>query len=118
MSHYAKATITVALVFIGLAAAWAVRNILVLILVAGVLAVGLDPAVRRLQRMHLPRGWAVIIIFVILVGLLVLFGFLVVPPLAKEVRGLAADIPTTSGASSTTASSSPTFRRSTTSRRS
>jgi predicted PurR-regulated permease PerM len=93
MSHYAKATITVALVFIGLAAAWAVRNILVLILVAAVLAVGLDPPVRRLQRMRLSRGWAVVIIFVILVGLLVLFGFLVVPPLVKEVRELAADIP-------------------------
>jgi predicted PurR-regulated permease PerM len=76
-----------------LVAAWAVRNILVLILVAAVLAVGLDPAVRRLQTWHVPRGWAVVAIFAAALAFVVLFLGLVIPPLVREVGSLATDIP-------------------------
>jgi len=93
MSYYAKVTLTVVVVLALLAAAWSVRNILLLVLVAGVLAVGLDPAVRRLERLKLPRGWAVLLIFVATVGFLVLFSLLVIPPVVRGVRQLAADIP-------------------------
>jgi predicted PurR-regulated permease PerM len=66
---------------------------LVLVLVAAVLAVGLDPAVRRLQRLRLSRAWAVAVIFLATIGFVVAFGFLVIPPLVDEVRQLASDIP-------------------------
>jgi predicted PurR-regulated permease PerM len=93
LSHYAKATFTVVAVLVVLSAAWAVRSTLLLVLVAAVLAIGLDPPVRRLQRMHISRGWAVTLIFVATVAFFVLFGFLVIPPLIREVRQLATDIP-------------------------
>jgi predicted PurR-regulated permease PerM len=93
LSYYAKVTLTIVAVLAVIAAAWAVRNILVLVLVAAVLAVGLDPPVRRLQRMGLPRGSAVAIIFLAAIGFLVAFGFLVIPPLVREVKQLATDIP-------------------------
>jgi len=93
VSYYAKVTLTVVLVLAGLAAAWSVRNILTLVIVAAVLAVGLDPAVRRLERFHLSRGWAVTIIFLAAIGFIVLFGLLVIPPLVREVRQLSSDIP-------------------------
>ncbi len=93
MGHYARATLTVVAVLAVLAAAWAVRATLLLVLVAAVLAVGLDPSVRRLQRMRVSRGWAVVLIFLASIGFLVLFGLLVIPPLVREVRELASDIP-------------------------
>jgi predicted PurR-regulated permease PerM len=93
MGHYARATITVVLILAVLAAAWTVRNILLLVLIALVLAVGLDPAVRRLQRFKIARGWAVLIIFLATIGFIVLFGMLVIPPLVREVGQLATDIP-------------------------
>src|SRR2546427_6716880 len=93
MGHYARATLTVVLVLAVLAAAWRVRNILLLVIIAAVLAIGLDPAVRRLQRWRISRGWAVLIIFLATIGFFVLFGTLVIPPLAREVRQLASDIP-------------------------
>ena len=93
MSYYARATVTVVAVLLVLAAAWTVRNILLLVVIAAVLAIGLDPAVRRLQRWKIPRGWAVLIIFLATIGFFVLFGALVIPPLAREVRQLATDIP-------------------------
>jgi predicted PurR-regulated permease PerM len=93
MAHYARATLTIVAVLAILAAGWAVRSTLLLVLVAAVLAIGLDPPVRRLQRLHISRGWAVVLIFLATVGFLALFGFLVIPPLIREVRQLASDIP-------------------------
>lgn len=93
LAYVAKVTLTVVSVLALLSAAWAVRGILVLVLVAAVLAVGLDPAVRRLQRLRLSRAWAVAVIFLATIGLVVAFGFLVIPPLVDEVSQLASDIP-------------------------
>jgi predicted PurR-regulated permease PerM len=93
MSYYAKITLTVVVVLGLISAAWAVRNILLLVVVAAVLAVGLDPPVRRLQGLGIPRGTAVALIFLAALGFLVAFGFLVIPPLVREVKQLATDIP-------------------------
>ena len=92
MNHYARATVTIVAVLAVLAAAWAVRNILLLVLVAAVLAVGLDPAVRRLERWHVRRGWAVFLIFFAAVAFIALFAALVVPPLVRQVTKLASDM--------------------------
>jgi len=61
--------------------------------VAAVLAVGMEPAVQRLERLHVKRGWAVIVIFVATVAFIALFAYLVVPPLVREATQLADDIP-------------------------
>jgi predicted PurR-regulated permease PerM len=93
MSYYARITVTVVVVLAVIRGAFEVRHILILVLVAAVLAIGLDPAVRRLQRMRVSRGWAVAIIFVSSIAFLTIFAALVVPPLVREVRQLAANIP-------------------------
>src|SRR5436190_15936914 len=97
MSYYARIALTVlavaTVVVIVLVAAWAVRNILVLVLVAAVIAIGLDPAVRQLERWHFRRGWAVVAIFFAGFLFVVLFLSLVIPPLVREVGDLATDIP-------------------------
>jgi predicted PurR-regulated permease PerM len=93
MGYYLRITLTVIAVLLVLSMAWSVRDILLLVLVAAVLAVGLEPAVRRLQRMHFSRGWAVFAIFFGTVVFFVAFGFVVIPPLVREVRGLADNIP-------------------------
>jgi predicted PurR-regulated permease PerM len=93
MSYWVKVTIAVALTLTVLSAALSVLNILVLVLIAAVLAIGLDPAVRILERFRVKRGWAVAIIFGGTILFIVLFAALVVPPLVREARGLASDIP-------------------------
>ena len=72
MAYWARATLTVAGTLALLAAAWTVRNILLLVLVATVLAVGLDPQVRWLQRRRVSRPWAVAIIGLLSLGFLAL----------------------------------------------
>jgi predicted PurR-regulated permease PerM len=89
MAYWARVTLTVAGAFALLLAAWRVRNILLLVLVAAVFAVGLDPQVRWLQRRRLSRGWAVTVILLLSVGLLALFGWLVIPAAVRQTHELA-----------------------------
>jgi predicted PurR-regulated permease PerM len=93
MGYWARATLTVVAVLGLLAAAWTVRNILMLVLVATVLAVGLDPQVRWLQRRRVSRAWAVTIIGLLGVGFLALFAWLVIPQAVREAHELARDFP-------------------------
>src|SRR6266480_3312557 len=93
MGYWARATLTVVAVLALLAAAWSVRNILLLVLVATVLAVGLDPQVRWLQRRRMSRAWAVAIIGLLGVGFLTLFAWLVIPQAVRQAQELARDFP-------------------------
>jgi predicted PurR-regulated permease PerM len=93
MSYFARVTVTVALTLYVLSLARSVLHILILVLMAAVLAIGLDPAVRRLERMNMRRAFAVIIIFAGFVSLVVLFAWLVFPPLVRQMTALTNDIP-------------------------
>lgn len=71
-----------------------VQNVLILILVSLVLAIGFQPAVGWLERLGLRRGWAVTVI--LLTGVLVVGAFLalILPVIIREVAGLVGDAPT------------------------
>jgi predicted PurR-regulated permease PerM len=94
MAYWARVTLTVAGALVVLLAAWRVRNSLLVVLVAAVFAVGLDPQVRWLQRRRLSRGWAVTVIVAVSVGLLVLVGWLVIPAAVHQTQALASQAPT------------------------
>ena len=94
MSYWVRATLTVVGVLAVLAALWSVINIVILILMSAVLAIGSDPAVRALQRRGRSRGGSVALIFAGLLAFVLLFAMLVVPPLVRQVGELADNIPT------------------------
>jgi predicted PurR-regulated permease PerM len=94
VAHYARATLGVALVVGALAAAWVARQVLVLILISLVLAVGLDPGVHWVgSRLRIRRGLAVAAILLSVVAVVALFLALVIPPIVNEVQELARDLP-------------------------
>jgi predicted PurR-regulated permease PerM len=70
-----------------------IQNVVILLLVSLVLAIGFQPAVRSLMRRGLPRGVAVASIF--LTGLMIVAGFLalVLPIVIREIAGLVAAAP-------------------------
>ncbi|HZB28762.1 MAG TPA: AI-2E family transporter [Streptosporangiaceae bacterium] len=75
-------------------AALSARQVLVLILVSMFLAVGLNPAVQRLQQFGMSRRWAVALVFL---GLVLFFaGFIaaMVPPLTQQITGFIDNLPT------------------------
>lgn len=84
----------VALVIGLIAALYQARSVLVLILIAAVLALGMDPGIRVLQRRgKMGRGAATAVILLSLLGFLVLFFVLVIPPIAAEVQTFARRVP-------------------------
>ncbi|MGZ3459763.1 MAG: AI-2E family transporter, partial [Archangium sp.] len=70
-----------------------VRSILVLFAVAMLVTLALDPVVRWLQRQGLPRGWAVLMTFLGLLGLAALLGATLVPMLVEQVSSLIRSLP-------------------------
>jgi predicted PurR-regulated permease PerM len=93
MSYWVRVLLTIAGVSVVLIAIWSVINIVILILMAAVLAIGLDPAVRRIQRGGMSRGRAVALIFVSALVVVILFAWLVIPPLVTQIGELADGIP-------------------------
>lgn len=88
-----RVVLTAVGVLLLLYAAYLVRSILVLVLIAAFLAVGLDPAVRRLEKLGLRRGLSVTVIFFATILFIVGFALAVVPPLVKQVTSFASDFP-------------------------
>jgi predicted PurR-regulated permease PerM len=84
----------VALVVGLIGALYQARSVLVLILIAAVLALGMDPAIRVLQRRgRMGRGSATAVILLGSLGFLLLFFVLVIPPIAGEVQAFASRVP-------------------------
>lgn len=80
--------------------AWRIRNVLILIFIAAVLAGAIAPAVRRVQvlvrrYMHrrIRRGMAVLMVFIPFAALLVLLGVLTIPRLLAQSEQLATQLP-------------------------
>ncbi|MQB00716.1 MAG: AI-2E family transporter [Actinobacteria bacterium] len=74
-------------------AAYRVRSVLFLVLVAAFLAIGMDPAVRRLERWKIKRGWAVTLILLAVVAFIAAFIAAVVPRLVEQITQFASDLP-------------------------
>jgi predicted PurR-regulated permease PerM len=88
-----RIVVTVVATLLLVYAAYLVRGILVLVLVAAFLAIGLDPAVRRLQAWGLGRGQAVGTIFLAAIAFIVAFIVAVIPPLVRQITSFATNLP-------------------------
>jgi predicted PurR-regulated permease PerM len=91
--YWVEAAVAVALALTVLAAAEQVRNILVMVVISLVIAVGLDPAVRRLQLLRMRRGTAVAVIFLGVLLFVGAFFALLGPPLVRQIGDLAGQVP-------------------------
>ena len=63
-----------------------IREILGLLAISAFLAIALGPAVDWLQRRRIPRGLAILVSYLAMIGAIFLVGLVVVPPIAAEVQ--------------------------------
>ena len=70
------------------------RSVIILIVVSLFLAVGLNPVVESLTRRGMRRTFAIAIVFLIVIGAFVGFGFAVVPPVAEQSDEFVKNVPT------------------------
>jgi predicted PurR-regulated permease PerM len=79
-------------------ALWEVRDALVLVYISALVAIGLSPLVnaierKRLTRQRVPRWAAILVIYLCIIGAIVGVAILVIPPIVKQARELAMDLP-------------------------
>jgi len=72
---------------------YVVRSVVLLVFIAGFLAVALGPAVDFFSRRRLPRAAAILLVYLLILGAIVGVGLLVVPPVVDQVDQLADDVP-------------------------
>ena len=77
----------IVLVVLILAFLWFVREIIVLILLAVVLASAMEPAIRWFQNYRIPRILGAVVIFLAVIGLFFLAIYLLIPLLAEDLSG-------------------------------
>jgi predicted PurR-regulated permease PerM len=90
-----------ALAVILLWAAYLVRDVLLLIYVSGLLAIGFSPIVRLIERQkmlpigprRIPRWLAILALYLFIIGTVTAIGFLVFPPLVNQAKQLWGEIP-------------------------
>jgi predicted PurR-regulated permease PerM len=90
-----------ALAVVILWAAYLIRDVLLLIYMSGLLAIGFSPIVRLIERQRFlpigsqrfPRWLAILILYLFIIGVLVGIGFLIVPPLAQQAQQLWGALP-------------------------
>jgi predicted PurR-regulated permease PerM len=95
-----KTVVTAALAVILLAALWAAREALMLIYVSALIAMGFAPLVsflerpgRRRGRLHIPRVFAILALYLAIVAVAVLVAVMVVPPLIEQATTLWSHLP-------------------------
>jgi len=81
------------LIIIGIILLYFIRDILLMIFTALVLAAALDRPIDKLQKHKVSRTLSTIFIYLILFFILVLALYLILPPLALEIKGLALNYP-------------------------
>ena len=88
-----RITLTVAAVIAVLYVLYLVRDVLLLLFIAGFVAVALGPAVDIVARGRLPRAAAILIVYVGLILAVAGIGLLVIPPVVDQANELANDAP-------------------------
>jgi len=81
--------------------AYLVRDVLLLVYVSGLFAIGFSPVVRLIERQkalpigtrRLPRWLAILVLYLFIIGALVGIGFMIAPPLNHQAQQLWASLP-------------------------
>lgn len=82
-------------------ASYLVRDVLLLIYISGVLAIGFSPIVRLIQRQKMlpvgtrrfPRWMAILVLYLVILGGVTGIGFMIVPPLVEQALQLWSALP-------------------------
>jgi predicted PurR-regulated permease PerM len=82
-------------------AAYLVRDVLLLIYISGILAIGFSPIVRLIEKQKIlpigtrrfPRWMAILVLYLAIIGAITGVGFMIIPPLVDQARALWAELP-------------------------
>lgn len=85
--------IKILLIFIGIVFIWAIRDVILLLLLVFVIVAALGPIVDWFESLKVPRVLSVIIVYIFFLGLVAVVLALIIPPLVSQTKALADDLP-------------------------
>ncbi|TSC72004.1 MAG: hypothetical protein G01um101438_764 [Parcubacteria group bacterium Gr01-1014_38] len=88
-----SAIFRVAVALLALWFLWFIRDILIFLLVAVIIASALEPLAARLQQFRIPRPLSVLAVYAIIIAILSGIGSALIPALVTEIRDLASVLP-------------------------
>lgn len=88
-----KVILKVIFAFLGLAFLWLIRDIIVLLLIALILASAMEPLVDYFHAKKVPRFLSVFMVYVVVIGISALVIGLMIPPVIQQAKILAANLP-------------------------
>jgi len=81
-------TIKILSILVGLAFIWFIKDVLAIFFVALLLAALIDPFASWFEKKKIPRGFGVLLVYVVLLAILVTAFVIIVPPLVSQLVGL------------------------------
>src|SRR3989344_532084 len=65
---------------------WVVRDVLLIFLISIIISSAIDPLADFLNKRRVPRGLSVLFVYALVLGFIVLIGFLMVPPIVQQFQ--------------------------------
>jgi predicted PurR-regulated permease PerM len=88
-----KVILKVIFAFLGLLFIWLIRDIIVLLLIALILASAMEPLVDYFHAKKVPRFLSVLMVYIVVIGIVVLVIALMIPPVIQQAKILQANLP-------------------------
>jgi predicted PurR-regulated permease PerM len=88
-----KVILKVIFAFLGLVFIWLIKDIIVLVLIALILASAMDPLVNYLHAKKVPRVLSVFMVYVVVIGITGLVIGLMIPPVIQQAKILQSNLP-------------------------
>ena len=88
-----KVILKVIFAFLGLVLIWLIKDIIVLLIIALILASAMDPLVNYLHARKIPRVLSVFMVYLVVIGIAVLVIALMIPPVIQQAKVLQANLP-------------------------
>lgn len=94
LENSTQVIVKVVLAGLVLAFLWVIRDIVIILLLAMVLASAMEPLVDYLNSKKIPRAVSIISVYLLMFSLVGLVIFLIIPPMLAEFKNLQANLPT------------------------
>lgn len=72
---------------------WVIRDIILILILALILASAMDPMVDYFSKKHIPRAVSVLTVYIVVLGLGAMVVYLLVPPVIEQFKVLQANLP-------------------------
>ncbi len=93
LEYSTKVILKIVLTVLILSFLWVIRDILIILLLAVVLASAMEPLVHYFSVRKIPRTVSVLTVYILFLGVVTMVVWLLVPPLADQFKNLEANLP-------------------------